>query len=192
MPGDRRKGKAMQLSSNPTTRQTQLTAIKTYVEANHSVNGSGVYDQSTADAMNALASVPLPFWVWKSNANPEDTGMAVDLSEVGGLTTANSSRLQVSFQIRPNGFTPSKQSDRALFGSVFSAAGGVITRTAIIALFQRKATIAEKVLATGVGTQAVGLNTDGSNTSGSPAILGDSAEGEITLPNLIEAAGVSP
>lgn len=177
----------MQLSNDPTTRQSQLTLIKNYVEANHTAGDppSGLYDQSTADAMNELASPE--FWVWLSNLSTEASGMAISMDEVAGLTTANSNRLNVSFAIRPGGFTPASQDDRSLFGSVFSAAGGVKTRTALMEKWQRQATIAEELLATGTGTKGVGLETDGATESGSPAVLGDGAEGDITLNNLQEA-----
>ena len=174
----------MQLSLTPATRLTQLQAIKSWVIA----NAGGVFDAGTAALMNAVASPD--FWVWKSNLNSSDSGMAINLNEVGGLTTANSTRLQVSFQIRPGGFTPAVQADRALFGSVFSAAGGVNTRAALLAKWQKLATIGEKLLASGTGTQATGLNTDGTVTGGSPATFGDGAEGQITTANLIEADGV--
>lgn len=175
----------MQLSDDPTTRQTQLAAIKTYVEANFSVNGAGVYDQSTANAMNAAATPT--FYVWKKLSSLENTGMAIDLKEVNGLTTAESSRLDVSFQIRPNGFLPFKQSDRAFFGNLFSATGGTVTRPALLSEWQRAATIAEKVLASGTGTQATDIGTDGTVSGGSPATLGDGASGNITVSNLLEA-----
>lgn len=112
------------------------------------------------------------FWVWLGNAPLSLTGMAVKMSDVGNLTTANSTRLQVSFQIRPNGFTPSNQDDRALFGSLFSVAGASGTRAALLAAWQRLASRLEKLFATGTGTQVTGdLNTDGTVTVGSPATL---------------------
>jgi hypothetical protein len=146
-----------------------------------------VFDQATANLLNSPAAPD--YWVWKSNLSVEETGMAIVMSEVGGLTTANSTRLQVSFQVRPGGFTPSDASDRSLFGSVFSAAGGQLTRAALLLKWQRLATVAEKLFATGGGgTQATGLGTDGSVTGGSPANFGPGAEGNVTVDDLIKAA----
>lgn len=162
------------------TDELQLQTLKAWVEA----NASGIYEQSTAKLLNAAASPE--FWAWKSNLSAEETGMAIVMSEVGGLTTANSTRLQVSFQVRPGGFTPSDVNDRSLFGSVFSAAGGVLTRTALLNKWQRLASVAEKLFATGTGTKATALNTDGSVTGGSPALL--TFEGSITVTDLINAA----
>ena len=158
---------------------TQLQALKAWVIA----NANGIFDQSTANLLNAMASPD--FWAWKSSLSLEESGMAISMGEVAGLTTANSNRLQASFQIRPGGFEPDSQDDRSLFGSVFSAAGGQNTRAALMAKWQRLATVGEKLFATGTGTQGVGLDTDGGVSSGSPAILG--AEGLVTLDNLIQA-----
>ena len=126
--------------------------------------------QTIADFYN-LNAAPA-FWVWQPISTPAQTGMAIKMSDVGNLTTANSSRLQVSFLIRPNGFTPSNQDDRSLFGSLFSVAGASGTRAALLAAWQRQASNVEKLFATGTGTQVTGdLNTDGSVTVGSPATL---------------------
>lgn len=157
----------------------QLQTLKTWLDT----NAVGVQDEQAASLLNAAASPN--FWVWKSNVGLAETGMAIVMSEVGGLTTANTNRLQVSFQVRPGGFTPADQADRSLFGSVFSAAGGVLTRTAVLSKWQRLATVAEKLFASGTGTQATGLNTDGAVTGGSPGTLG--AEGAVTSANVSEA-----
>lgn len=159
----------------------QLQAIRDWIIANH----NSAFDQSAVDALNAAAATD--FWAWKGKLSLEETGMAIVMSEVGGLTTANSTRLQVSFQVRPGGFTPSNQNDRSLFGTVFSAAGGQLTRAALLTKWQRLATVAEKLLASGTGTQATALNTDGTVT-GSPGLFGTNAEGAVTLQNVIDAA----
>lgn len=126
--------------------------------------------QTIADWYNLTASPG--FWVWQAISSLNDTGNAIKMSDVGNLTTANSTRLQVSFQIRPNGFNPANQDDRALFGSLFSVAGASGTRANLLAAWQRQATNVEKLFATGTGTQATGdLNSDGSLTVGSPATL---------------------
>jgi len=135
-------------------------------------------------ALYNIAASP-NFWVWKGNLSAADTGTAIVMAEVGGLTTANSTRLQVSFQVRPNGFTPADQGDRSLFGTVFSAAGGVLTRAALLAKWQRPATVVEKLFSTGTGTQATGLNTDGTVTGGSPALMG--SEGPLIYQDVLDA-----
>jgi hypothetical protein len=144
-------------------------------------------DHAFAIAAYYNANASPSFWVWKNSISSEKTGMVVDLSEVGGLTTANSNRLQVSFIMRPGGFTPSNQSDRALFGSVFSSAGGALTRAAILAAWQRLTTRGERLFSTGTGTQATVLNIDGTVT-GSPGSL--VFEGSITHNDVLESNNV--
>ena len=160
----------------------QLQILKTWIIANN----NSIFDQSAVILLNANASPD--FWCWKTNLSTSETGMAIDLSEVGSLTTAKSSRLDVSFNIRPGGFSPAVQSDRALFGDVFSAVGGQITRAELLLRWQRLATVAEKLLATGTGTKATGLNTDGTVTGGSPGSFGVGAEGLVTLQNVVDSA----
>ena len=110
----------------------------------------------------------------------------VGTDESTGVTIANSTRLQVSFQVRPNGFAPSVQDDRALFGGLFSVSGAAGTRANLLAAWQRQAAYVEKLFATGTGTQATGdLNSDGSLTVGSPATL--SFSGSITGQDVLNA-----
>jgi hypothetical protein len=164
----------------------QLQTLKTDIAANTntvSINGAAPVAINsitgaarTSDATFAIAAWynlnTASFWVWQAVSSTAATGMAIKMSDVGNLTTANSTRLQVSFQIRPNGFTPSVQDDRALFGSLFSVSGASGTRANLLATWQRLATNVEKLFATGTGTQAGGdLNSDGSVVSGSPATL---------------------
>lgn len=127
--------------------------------------------QAVADLWYNLNASPA-FWVWQPNASLIATGMALKMSDVGNLTSANSGRLQDSFQCRPGGFTPSNQDDRSLFGSLFSVSGAAGTRANLIAIWQRLATYAEKLFASGTGTQVTGdLNSDGTVSAGNPATL---------------------
>lgn len=145
-------------------------------------NGDGA--AAVAAWYNQMASPA--FWLWYNEASLTAVGMALKMSDVGGLTTANSTRLQVSFQVRPNGFNPSVQDDRSLFGSLFSVSGASGTRANLLALWQHQANNAEKVFATGTGTQATGdLNSDGSVTAGSPGTTTE--EGLLTGAEVLSA-----
>ncbi len=177
----------------------QLQTLKTDLAANNNtvlINGvaTAIKDvphgsqnaQTIADWYNlATAST----WIWKNNSPLSETGMAIKMSDVGNLTTANSTRLQVSFQIRPGGFNPSLADDRSLFGGLFSVAGASGTRAALLTIWQRLATNAEKLFSTGTGSQATGdLNSDGTVTVGSPAtttinapITGGGINGDVIL-----------
>ena len=126
---------------------------------------------AVATFYNQIASPS--FTVWTGLTSTNIVGMAIKMSDLGNLTTANSTRLQTSFQVRPNGFDSSNQDDRALFGGLFSVAGASGTRSNLLTAWQRLATFFEKIFATGTGTAVNGdLNTDGSvSGTGSPATL---------------------
>lgn len=162
---------------------SQLTTLKSNLSTNTNtvlINGvatainvvpQGAQNAQTIANWYNLSASPA-FWVWMDISSLSDTGKAIKMSDVGNLTTANSTRLQVSFQIRPDGFVPSSQDDRSLFSGIFSVAGASGTRTNLLAIWQRQATNIEKLFATGTGTQATGdMNSDGSLTVGSPGVL---------------------
>ena len=122
--------------------------------------------QSVADTLSAPA-VPA-FIVWKTSVSIPQVGDAINSAELGGLSTLNSTRLQTIATFHPSGFNPSISNVRAFFDDIFSGAGGVNTRAALLALWKRSALLAEKILkASGTGSDA------------SPATLG--YEGGITV-----------
>ena len=92
--------------------------------------------------------------VWKSSVTAAAVGEAMRSSEVAGLTTANTNRLMVMVQYSGGAFSPSRADTRAGFDDVFSGAGGVQTRTALLALWKRPARRIEALFC-GVGTDAV-------------------------------------
>jgi hypothetical protein len=105
-----------------------------------------------AGELNKTASPA--FTVWKNSVTVAEVGKAFNSSEVGSRTTAETSRLQVMQQYSGGTFDPSRADTRAGFDAVFSAAGGVNTRAALLALYKRNATAFEKVYATGTGSDA--------------------------------------
>jgi len=112
------------------------------------MNPDGDFDIATA--MNAQA-VP-NFTVWKTSVPTSQVGEAMVSTEVAGLTTANTNRLMVMVQYSGGVFNPSRPDTRAGFDSIFSGAGGANTRAALLVVWKRLATRAEKLFATGVGT----------------------------------------
>jgi hypothetical protein len=149
----------------------QKAAIKADVATNfpnapNTVDGS----QPIADAYNAAASPT--YWVYKSVVSVGEVGDAMDANEVAGLTTANTSRLQVFQQYAPVGFNFSVANRRVGFTSVFSGAGGVNTRANLDALWRRAATFLEKLLAT-----ASSGNTGARGATTNPDTLGVGADG---------------
>lgn len=100
-----------------------------------------------------LRAVP-DFTVWRTNVPVAQVGIAFNSSELAGLTTANTNRLQVMSSYSGGSFNPSQADVRAGFDTVFSGAGGTLTRAALLILWKRLATNVEKVLATGTGSNA--------------------------------------
>ncbi len=154
---------------------SQLTTLKADILADPVLSlidhtSTAGYIQLAA-VYNAQASPT--FTVWKTNVSIGDVGKNFSSSELGGLTSANLQRLQTLAQYRASGVNPTLATDRAFFDDVFSGAGGTNTRAALLILWKRLATRAEKLFATGTGSDAV------------PATL--SFEG-IVSPNDISAA----
>ena len=94
------------------------------------------------------------FVVWKARVTVAETGIAINSSELAGLTTANTNRLSVLAAYSGGQFNPSIADVRSGFNDVFGGAGGVNTRAALLALWKRFATRAEKLFATGTGSDA--------------------------------------
>lgn len=172
----------MNLSLDPTTRQAQLTAIKTYVEANHQVNGVGVYDQSTADAMNAVKSPGV--FVFVTSVSVDDVRKSLDWDEVLHETSGLTQIQQFGFNtLFSNGdYDPSLESSRDALVKIFPV-GMSNTRAAVLADATRLATIAEDLLA------ADGTGPGGGNgtAAAQSRVMGEGAEGPITVAILQEA-----
>lgn len=100
-------------------------------------------------------NVDSTFVVWKTSVTAAAVGKAMVSTEVGGLTTANTNRLMVMEAYSGGTFDPQRADTRAGFDAVFSGAGGVGTRAALLALYKRFATVCERVFATGTGSDAV-------------------------------------
>lgn len=92
------------------------------------------------------------FIVWKTSVPVAQVGVAQNSTELAGLTTANTSRLQVLALFSGGSFNPSIADVRAGFDSIYSGAGGVLTRAALLALWKRSARRVEKLFASGAGT----------------------------------------
>ncbi len=172
----------MNLSLDPAVRQQQLTTIKNYVEANHSVNGSGVYDQSTADAMNAKASPGV--FVFVTSVSVDEVRNSLDWSEVLDTVSGLTGLQQFGFNtLFSNGdYDPSLVASRDALVRIFPSHMSS-TRAAVLADATRLATIAENLLA------ADGTGPGGGNGSAAAQskVMGEGAEGNITVAILQEA-----
>jgi len=128
----------------------QLTALKADIQTNFASQWAAGEYNIIAAAYNSFAAPD--FIVWKSNVSLSDIGTAFVATALAAMTSGNNDRL-VSFALyNPNGVQPSRSDHRAFFDDVFSPASGQSTREALLALWKRKATRAEKLFATGVGT----------------------------------------
>ena len=108
-------------------------------------------EQVIADYYNAA---PGTFIVWKSSVELAHVGAAFNSVELAGLSTANTNRLQVMAAYSGGVFSPALADMRAGFDSIYSGAGGALTRAALLALWKRAARRVEALFATGTGTDA--------------------------------------
>lgn len=105
-----------------------------------------------ADAMNLAAS---PTWtVWKTNVSINAIGDKINGTELAGLSSLNTTRLQMVVMLSPSGVNPSLADRRQFFDDIFSGAGGTNTRAALLILWKRTATRVEKLFSTGTGSDA--------------------------------------
>lgn len=157
-----------------TTQQKQL--LKTTIQGDPALNGlfgtSGNAAQAIADAMNLPASPA--FTVWKTNVEIRDVGDNIVGTDLAGLSTLNNTRLQTAVILGGGGVNASLADRRAFFDDIFSGAGGSATRAKLLTLWKRLATRAEKLFATGAGSDAV------------PATM-SAAEGLLTVENVDQA-----
>lgn len=133
----------------------QLTALKADIAADPTLsaypnNSDG--NDAIARAYN-LAATPA-FTVWKANVSILATGQAFNGTEWAGMTSANHTRLQTVAQYLAAGYNAGLADIRAMFNDIWSGAGGTNTRANLLALWKRTATRAEKLFATGTGSDA--------------------------------------
>jgi hypothetical protein len=149
----------------------QKITLKTAIQADSAANALFVSGDlgGLADYLNTQASPT--FTVWKTSVLIGSIGASIVASELSGLSTLNATRLQTLVMLLQDGVNPTRVDTRAFFDDIFSGAGGVNTRAALLALWKRLASRVEKIFATGTGSDAV------------PAIL--SFEGTLTYQDLI-------
>jgi hypothetical protein len=131
----------------------QLTTLKNDIVADPVLNAQpnnsdGAFDIAVAYNLNASPN----FTVWKTNVLINDVGKKFNGAELAGLTTANQTRLQTIAMYLAGGVNPSLIDNRQFFDDIFSGAGGATTRANLLALWKRLATRAEKLYATGTGS----------------------------------------
>lgn len=154
----------------------QLTALKAHIQADGALsalpsNSDGHF--AVAAAMNLPASPN--FTIWKKMVPLGEIANAINGTELAGLSSLNHTRLQtvVTLTNAAEGANPSKADQRAFWDDIFSGAGGTNTRAALLALWKKLATRAEKLFSTGAGSDASPATTDANIGSGFLLAAGD-------------------
>ena len=149
----------------------QQPAVKTWLTN----NASGQSDDASAALLNANASPD--FWIWRS---------LVPETEIYQLTTADGTTWNWTTYIGRNqaerdawrqmvsgrnaGLVTALPNVRQAIADIFSGAGGANQRTHLLTIGRRKATVLEKLLASGTGSTAVpadmGIGSDGGYSEG--------------------------
>ena len=151
----------------------QKTAIKTYVLANL----ANLTDRQIALALNATASPD--YWVWRTSISEADATnvSSVDATNFGWTEFISRNQGERDCWRQLFGVTgtvnASNPNVRQAFADIFSGPSGAANRTHLLAIARRKATLGEKILATGTGSTA------------SPATMGK--EGELSAQDVIDS-----
>jgi hypothetical protein len=152
----------------------QQATLKAAIAADATLNAfpnspDGAY--AIADAMDALASGP--FIVWKTSVNPDDimrNGM--DWTRVDNLTVGKARIWE--WMTRLGTFNPSRTNIRAGIDATWvGTAADLAVRATVYTHCKRSATIAEKLFATGTGTD------------GNPATM--TVEGRLSYQDVYDA-----
>lgn len=134
----------------------QLATLKTYINSVPALASLPKNSDTAVFIASELNKQASPaFTVWKTSVPIEEVGDAINATELVGLTSLNLQRLQTVSAFSGGLINPSRADRRSAFDQVFSAAGGTITRPALLALWKRTATTFEKLFATGTGSDAV-------------------------------------
>lgn len=134
---------------------TQLQALKANIQATPQLltwwqEGS---PGLIADYYN-LEAAPA-FIVWKSNVSAREIGNAWVGTDIDGMTAINMQRLQLLLASSPDGVFDMRRADRrAGFENPFGANVNNLSRVNMRAVWKRNATNAEKLFATGTGSDA--------------------------------------
>lgn len=161
----------------PALTSAQLVTLKNAIIADPTLNAA----PETADGADFIAkemnkNAAPNFTVWRTVVTINEVGNSFNATDLAGLTTLNNTRLQTLAIYLAGGVNPSLASVRQFFDDIFSGAGGANTRAALLILWKRLATRAEKLYATGTGSDA------------SPATL--TAQGALTFAE-VQAARAS-
>jgi hypothetical protein len=133
----------------------QLATLKTNIQNTPALNSQpNTVAGNTAIASFYNSPASPSFTVWKTGVSIGEVGRTFNATELAGLTSLNTQRLQNLAAWLATGVNPSLSSVRQFFDDIFSGAGGNSTRPALLALWKRFANNVEKLFATGTGNDA--------------------------------------
>lgn len=168
----------MDVNLNP----DQLLILKNWIVANH----GGIFDQTAADALNALASPAYKVYRTEAALSEIMTDSGFNWTRVDNLSVGKARIWDWMFGADPDNSTinPSKPNVRAGINAVWvGTQADLDVRAAVYLRCVRDATVAEKLL------KVAGAGTAPDGAGDGPATMGP--EGLVTLQNVVDAEGVS-
>lgn len=131
---------------------TQLQTLRTAVLSDPELSAVGRNDTELARLLN----LPTTFVVWRTNVTTNEIGNAWVGTDIDGMSALNMQRLQLLLASSPSGvFDMSRADRRAGFENPFGTNVSNPSRVAMRAAWKRPATRAERIFATGTGTDAI-------------------------------------
>ena len=140
----------------------QLAALRADILADPALSGQPNNSDGNLAVANAYNLAAAPAWtVWRKAVPLAEIAGALNGTELAGLTTGNHTRLQtvVTLINAAGGANPSDADQRAFWDDIFSGAGGANTRAALLPLWKKLATRAQKLFSTGTGSDATPATT---------------------------------
>lgn len=135
--------------------QSQLVTLKADILADPALSAFPNNSDGNTAIAQAYALLAVPnFTVWKTNVTITHIGDNIVATDLAGLSSLNSTRLQTVVILSAEGVNPSLADRRAFFDDIFSGAGGAATRAKLLILWKRLAKRIEKLFATGTGSDA--------------------------------------
>ena len=133
---------------------TQLTQLR--AACFNDVTAAAFIAAGQANELGEWLNQPSDFVVWKKQVETDDVGQVISYIALEAMTVANRDRVQTFYVLNPVAFEP-RSDIRSYFAESFSGAlagEGENTRASLESLWRRPATHAERLLATGVGSEA--------------------------------------
>lgn len=135
----------------------QLALLKTHIETSPDLSGFPMNSDGHYEIARRLNTLAAPdFVVYREVVDTTEISSTVSYVAVEAMTDINRAKLTTFYSMNPYQFIP-KVDVRTYFANTFGGAlggAGQETRDALVALWKRKATRAEKLLASGTGTDA--------------------------------------